>query len=490
MGAFSNMKKNINPKARLMIALTVLLVGGIFAFGLWRVMGSGPAEQKTSVTVDTPPTTQNIHRDTAADQVKFGDDTAVGQLYKADDARRADEALSGKGSHVDSLRVNVAPEHVEKIEPKPAPAATSPSNLQKLIQDRKASAQAAETKQVQQRTQASATFQENPWKAFLDNESKDIQEYASAYGGKIDQIQQRTANPIAKPMYEESTQLAASQSLAGSNQVGTSQSASGDATTSPRYLQYLKTAGVNPTASTQAQNERVVARTGGKFTQTEYIDQTEGSGVDGDSQVATASDYPSERIAKSSVSAKEPVGQVVVGQTFYSVLQIGVNTDEISPIRAVMVQKGPLEGAVLTGEPARTGEKAKLSFTDMSLNGKSYKVTAIALDPDTYRSGLADGVDNHTFERYSKLMIASFVDGYSDALQDSQTTTNTDGSSSTVNSALPNAGDQVKMGIGKMGEKFSPIFEKEFDRPPTVTVEPNKSIIVMFMANLDLSKPQ
>jgi len=489
MGAFANMKNNINPKARLMIALTVVLVGGIIAFGFWRIMGTGPAEQQATVSIDAPPTNQNIHRDTAADQVKFGDETAVGQLYKADDARRADEAMTGNGSHVDSLRVNVAPEQQEKIEPKPAPAATSPSNLQKLIKDRQASAEQAENKNVQQRSQANATFQENPWKAFLDNESKDIQEYTSAYASKIDQVQQGVARPLAKASYDESLQAGVTSSLLAENQNSGAQTGSGTATTSPRYLQYLKTAGVSVPANGQGQAGKTVARTGGKFSQTEYIDQSS-SGSEGEEEVATASEYPSERIAKASVTKQNPVGEVVVGQTFYSVLQIGVNTDEISPIRAVMVQKGLLEGAVLTGEPARTGEKAKLTFTDMSLNGKSYKVSAIALDPDTYRSGLADGVDNHTFERYSKLMIASFVDGYSDALQDSQTTTNTDGSSSTVNSALPNAGDQVKMGIGKMGEKFSPIFEKEFDRPPTVTVEPNKSIVVMFMANLDLTQPQ
>jgi type IV secretory pathway VirB10-like protein len=124
----------------------------------------------------------------------------------------------------------------------------------------------------------------------------------------------------------------------------------------------------------------------------------------------------------------------------------------------------------------------------MSWKGQNYSINAIALDPETYRSGLADSVDNHTFERYSKLAIASFVDGYADALQDTQTVTNTDGSSSTQTNALPDAADQMKMGIGKMGEKFSPIFEREFDRPPTVTVEANKSIIVMFMATVDLSK--
>lgn len=110
---------------------------------------------------------------------------------------------------------------------------------------------------------------------FSDNESKDIQDYTSAYGGKIDQIQQRTANPVAKPAYDESLQAGVTSSLLAENQQFSSQSTPGDAATSPRALQYLKTAGVNPISKTQAQAQtgKTVARVGGKFTQTEYIDQ-------------------------------------------------------------------------------------------------------------------------------------------------------------------------------------------------------------------------
>jgi hypothetical protein len=53
---------------------------------------------------------------------------------------------------------------------------------------------------------------------------------------------------------------------------------------------------------------------------------------------------------------------------------------------------------------------------------------------------------------------------------------------------LPSAADQVKVGIGKVGEKMTPIFEKEFDRPPTVTVEANRSIVIMFMQEIDLQE--
>lgn len=489
MSALSNLKKNITPRARLMIGSTIVVVVGIVGFSLWRVTSSATQETQGVAQLESAPTTQNIHRDTAADQVRFGDDTAVGQLYKADEQRKANEALSGVSSHVDSLRVNVPQEKVEKVEPKPA--ATSPSNLKMLIEQRQNNAQQAENKNTQQRTQAAATFQENPWKAFLETEGKDIQEYATAYAAKVDQLKQNEKNPMPKASYDEQLQAGVTSSLQADGAIPVREVGTGNGSTStPRYLQYLKTAGINPPAGTTGVQGNGVVHTQGKFTQSEYIDPAAQARAEDEQEAESAVDYPSERIAKASVTKQDAVGEVMVGQTFYSVLQIGVDTDEISPVRAVMVQKGMLEGAVLTGEPARTGEKAKVSFTNMSWKGKSYKIDAIALDPETYRSGLADGVDRHTFERYSKLMIASFVDGYAESLQNSQTTTNTDGSQSTIRNSLPNAGDQMKVGVGKVGEKFSPIFEREFDRPPTVTVEPNKSIVIMFMSNLDLSKPQ
>jgi hypothetical protein len=475
MSALANLKKNITPRQRLMIALMVVGVVGVVIFSVLRISVTSEKKSEGMASLETAPSNRDIHKDVASDQVIFDDSTEVGKTYKQDEQKRAEEALKGNTSHVDSLRVNVTDVKPETIEPKAE--VTKPLNMQKLISARQEQAEKA-TAQVQVRqAQQIATIQENPWKAFLDEEKKGATEFEGLFAARVDSVKNQK-DAVGKASYDS----AGNTDVAGATNPVSADTADGG------WSKYLNNDG-KYTTSNSIGSGKDNGSTANGFVKSSAPAKRHSKFVEDyqEEDVQRSGDYPSERIAQASVTREVPVGNVTVGQTFYSVLQIGVNTDEISPVRAVTVQKGLLEGAVLTGEPARTGEKAKIQFTNMSWKGKSYSITAIALDPETYRSALADNVDNHTFERYSKLAIASFVDGYADALQDSQTTTNSDGSSSTKTSALPNAADQIKMGVGKMGEKFSPIFEKEFDRAPTITVEPNKSIIVMFMAKVDLS---
>lgn len=177
------------------------------------------------------------------------------------------------------------------------------------------------------------------------------------------------------------------------------------------------------------------------------------------------------------------------GKRYYSVLNIGVNTDEISPTTATVIEGGDLIGAEFIAEtPTRAGEKAVVIFNSMSVGGKDYSVRAIALDPDTQRSGLADNVNRHIMERYLKLGIASFVDGYAESLQDSTTTISPEGSTTTKTNSVPDGATQTKIAIGKTGEAFVPAFEEEFKRPPTVEVYSNREVVVMLLDPIELPK--
>lgn len=177
------------------------------------------------------------------------------------------------------------------------------------------------------------------------------------------------------------------------------------------------------------------------------------------------------------------------GKRYYSVLNIGVNTDEISPTTATVIEGGDLIGAEFIAEtPTRAGEKAVVIFNSMSVGGKDYSVRAIALDPDTQRSGLADNVNRHIMERYLKLGIASFVDGYAESLQDSTTTISPEGSTTTKTNSVPDGATQTKIAIGKTGEAFVPAFEDEFKRPPTVEVYSNREVVVMLLDPIELPK--
>lgn len=178
--------------------------------------------------------------------------------------------------------------------------------------------------------------------------------------------------------------------------------------------------------------------------------------------------------------------RINIGEMYYGILQIGVNTDEIGPVRAMIPGEGKLREAVLIGEPVRIGEKASIRFTAMSKDGKDLGVVAIALDPDTLRPALADNVDRHIFDRYFKLALAAAGSGYVDALTGSRSKTYSDGSREDIIERLPDSSDQLAAAIGKVGEVMIPKFERNFERPPTVEINSNRDIIIMFLQGFEI----
>lgn len=177
--------------------------------------------------------------------------------------------------------------------------------------------------------------------------------------------------------------------------------------------------------------------------------------------------------------------KIMAGDMYYAVLEIEVNTDEISPVRATIVQEGPLKGGVLVGIPKRVGGKSMIEFSTLSLNGQTYSgLSVVAVDPDTMRTAFADDVDYHTFERYFKLAAASIVAGYADALVSVEKQTTATGSEKEVRVAIPDFNDRMAVAIGRVGEKLEPVFEKEFERPPTVMIYKNRDLGIMFLSEL------
>ncbi|MFS1426449.1 DotG/IcmE/VirB10 family protein [Vibrio splendidus] len=177
---------------------------------------------------------------------------------------------------------------------------------------------------------------------------------------------------------------------------------------------------------------------------------------------------------------------ITPGTIYYSVLEIGVNTDEVSHVRALIVQEGPLKGGILLGLPERRGQKAIIAFNKLSLHGREFGIDAVALDLETMRTGIADSVDNHTFERYTKLMAAAFISGYADSLSGGTTKTYSDGTTETIIERLPDTDDQIAYAIGKAGDKLVPIFEREFDRQPTIEIDSNREIAIMLLSGLQI----
>lgn len=471
MTALGNMKNNIPPKARIMLILTVVAVIGIVWITYSRLSTDPLIKGQGSADLSPPPTSNQISRDRPTDPVRFDADTAVGQIYEDDQTRRAQEAQSNRGSHVDAIRIQAQENRrSETVEPVVAvePPPRAQSRLEILLEERK---QKQEEEQqavaVQRASNVAGPAVENPWRQFLGDEKDRASGYSTALSLQIGNVRSNSVQVVSPTV------------VAGSNRNSNDANASPTRSDQPGWERYLNIGSTQPSDQVGAITQQQPSQDRSSGVQPGVVQSTSVASLD----------YPSERIARDMTTRTLPSGKINVGEMYMGVLQIGVNTDEISPVRVTIVEQGRLNSAVLTGMPELRGESAMIEMTDMSVDRQPYAIRAVLLDPETRRSVIADGVNHHTIERYSKLFVASFVEGFASALSGTQTVTNADGTSTQTRDALPETSDQIKAGIGKIGEKVSPIYERQFNRPPTVTVNDNRPVLVMFMRAVDLDQP-
>lgn len=189
-----------------------------------------------------------------------------------------------------------------------------------------------------------------------------------------------------------------------------------------------------------------------------------------------------------------PAPLVTAGTLWYGVLRTAVNSDEPGPVLARVVQ-GPLSGAVLVGTVKRfqaegnsgPAERVALHFTRMTLPGPSapsLTVDAYAVDPDSARTALATGVDHHYLGRMASLLSGSFLTvlGKSWSAANQTYTATATGVVATPNNTSMQALGKQKAGdtLGEIGGKIA----KGFDRVPTVHVEGNTGLGLLFVSDV------
>lgn len=109
---------------------------------------------------------------------------------------------------------------------------------------------------------------------------------------------------------------------------------------------------------------------------------------------------PNQGAANGQGSGKEPDVVVVPGFTLApSILKTEIDTDENSMVRAE-IATGPFAGAICFAMGyKRINETVDMTFSYMEWKGRSYKIAAKAVDPDSMRTALSGEVNNRYFER-------------------------------------------------------------------------------------------
>ncbi|MCF6808134.1 hypothetical protein L3V79_07265 [Thiotrichales bacterium 19S9-12] len=199
----------------------------------------------------------------------------------------------------------------------------------------------------------------------------------------------------------------------------------------------------------------------------------------------------------SSNAANSPV-IIKAGDIMFAVIGTAVNSDQVgTPVMATIVT-GEYKGTKLLGSFQRANDRLVVQFNLMSMPqmSKSIGISAYAIDSRTAQTALASNVDYHYLTRWGGLMASSFLAGFGDYFSDNSDTYElpSDGSGNTY---VINASDTglvarngIYSGLGEVGNALSDKMSKNFDRPPTVTLDQGSGVGILFMSDVTLNGMQ
>jgi len=181
-----------------------------------------------------------------------------------------------------------------------------------------------------------------------------------------------------------------------------------------------------------------------------------------------------------------PAGRGVFAHTI-----LAVSSDSDGPV-VLQADSGPLAGDRMIGSFGKatangTGSADRLvvRINTIEHQGQSIGVDAIVTAPDTMETTVASSVDQHYLARFALPAAAAFVQGLGQALA---TTSNTVGVLSplggTSYATQLNFPQQVGVGAGVAAQQLGNTLNQQAPRGPTVHLDANVNVGVMFLADV------
>ena len=192
--------------------------------------------------------------------------------------------------------------------------------------------------------------------------------------------------------------------------------------------------------------------------------------------------------AEAEAAANNPSNVIVeeiifpAGEIAYAQLITEANSDAPGPVLA-QIAGGPLNGARILGSFAVQKDLLTLRFTTIVLDGISYGINGIALDPATTLPAMATDVDHHYLQKIVLPMAAAFVEGMADAISESgRTTVIVEGDTVAQEEEETTNDQEVASGITEAGAELSEILSETADEvETTVIIASGTQIGVLFL---------
>ncbi len=186
------------------------------------------------------------------------------------------------------------------------------------------------------------------------------------------------------------------------------------------------------------------------------------------------------------VRAGNAAGRILVpaGRGIYAHPILAVNSDASSPV-VLQADSGPIAGDRMIGTFARQNDRLVIHINTVVHDGENLSADGVVIAPDTMEAAVASNVDQHYLTRFILPAAAAFVAGLGQALA---TTSNTTAVLSPFGGAAYathlNFNQQLGVAAGAAAQQVGTVLNQAAPKGPTVSLDANVSVGVMFLSNV------
>jgi intracellular multiplication protein IcmE len=187
--------------------------------------------------------------------------------------------------------------------------------------------------------------------------------------------------------------------------------------------------------------------------------------------------------------ATDPVEVLVpAGRGVYAHPILAVNSDASSPV-VLQADSGPIAGDRMIGTFAKQADRLVIHINTVIHQGQSIGTDGVVVAPETMEAGVASNVDQHYLARFILPAAAAFVQGLGQAIA---TTSNTATVLSPFGGAAYathlNLNQQLGVAAGAAAGQVGAVLNQAAPKGPTVSLEANVSVGVMFLSNVTMHR--
>jgi intracellular multiplication protein IcmE len=187
-------------------------------------------------------------------------------------------------------------------------------------------------------------------------------------------------------------------------------------------------------------------------------------------------------------AADPPEILVPAGRGVYAHPVLAVNSDASSPV-VMQADSGPIAGDRMIGTFAKQADRLIIRINTVTHQGHSIGTDGVVVAPETMEAGVASDVDQHYLARFILPAAAAFVQGLGQAIA---TTSNTATVLSPFGGAAYgtrlNLNQQLGVAAGAAAGQVGTVLNQAAPKGPTVSLEANVSVGVMFLSSVTMHR--